>query len=502
MESLILTMGLSIMLCLALIPLARALALRVGLVDRPDGHRKIHDRVVPVAGGLAVFASFWLVLAAAAYLPHPLQAAFVAEHQLVLGLFFASAIIVAVGVADDFGRLRGRHKLIGQIMAVLVLMRSGMFVQQISLCGWTIELGFFAGPFTCVLLLGAINSVNLIDGMDGLLGSLGWWLSMTLACLAGIAGHWWAVLIALALAGSLLGFLRYNLPPASIFMGDAGSMLVGLILGTLAIQCSLKAPATIAILLPIGLLTLPFFDTTAAIVRRKLTGRSIYTTDRGHLHHCLLKRGMSIRLVLVVVSVCCLVTCGGALASQAFDNELIGLFTIASVVFTLIWTRLFGHAELTLIRERVLNLMQPSSPARQMEVRLQGSNDWRPLWKLLTEAAEQLQLQEVRLDVNAPSLHEGYHARWDRGADADDVPTLWRVTIPLTVRGLAIGRLEIAGQPDGAPMWLKIATVTELIDGHAAPAASNEAPRHEAPRHEAPRHEAPALEISETGVYV
>jgi UDP-GlcNAc:undecaprenyl-phosphate GlcNAc-1-phosphate transferase len=488
MESLILTMGLSIMLCLALIPPARTLAVRAGLVDRPDGHRKIHGRIVPVSGGLAVFATLWLVLAAAAYLPHPLQPAFLAEQQLVLGLFFASAIVVAVGVADDLGRLRGRHKLFGQIMAILVLMRSGVFVQHIQLFGWTIELGFFAGPFTCGLLLGAINSVNLIDGMDGLLGSLGWWLSLTLACLAGIAGHWWAVLIALALAGSLLGFLRYNLPPASIFMGDAGSMLVGLILGTLAIQCSLKAPATIAILLPIGLLTLPFLDTTAAIVRRKLTGRSIYTTDRGHLHHCLLRRGMSIRLVLVVVSVCCLITCGGALASQAFDNELIGLFTIGSVVSTLIWTRLFGHAEVTLIKERLLNLFQPASPARQMQVRLQGSSDWQPLWKLLTETAERLHLQEMRLDVNAPSLHEGYHARWDRAAEADDVPTLWRVTIPLTVRGVAMGRLEIAGLPDDGPMWLKIATLTELVDEHTTTVS--------------PASPAPALGLSKTGVYV
>jgi UDP-GlcNAc:undecaprenyl-phosphate GlcNAc-1-phosphate transferase len=471
MESYILTLGLSIMLCLALIPAARMLALRIGLVDQPDGRRKIHGRTVPVAGGLAVFATVWLVLAAAFYLPHPLQDALVEQAPLLFGLFVASAIIVATGVADDLGWLRGRHKLVGQVAAILVLIRCGVYVEHVQVFGATIELGLLGGLFTCAFLLGAINSVNLIDGMDGLLGCIGWWLSVTLACLAALAGQSWAALIALALAGALFAFLRYNLPPASVFMGDAGSMLVGLVVGTLAIQCSLKAPASVAILLPIGLLALPFFDTTAAIVRRKLTGRSIYTTDRGHLHHCLQRRGLSTRLVLVVVSLCCLVTCGGVLASQAFDNELIVLLTIASVVCTLVRTRLFGHAEVMLIKERALSLLQPHSPARQMEVRLQGSSNWRPLWKVLTDTAQRLQLQEMMLDVNAPALHEGYHARWDRAAATDEVSTLWRMSIPLAAGGQAIGRLEIAGQPDQEPIWVKIAELTHVIEMHTQPAA-------------------------------
>jgi UDP-GlcNAc:undecaprenyl-phosphate GlcNAc-1-phosphate transferase len=472
MPSMILTMGLSIMLCLALMPAVRALAVHVGLVDQPDGRRKMHGRAVPVTGGLAVFVSLWIVLAAAVYLPHPLQASVQREQRLLLGLFVASAIVVAIGVADDLGRLRGRHKLVGQIAAILVLMQSGVFVQQVQIFEWKIELGLFAGPFTCGLLLAAINSLNLIDGMDGLLGTVGCWLSLTLACLAVLAGHWWAVLVALALTGALLGFLRHNLPPASIFMGDAGSMLVGLVLGTLAIQCSLKAPATIAIALPVGLLSLPFFDTAAAIVRRKLTGRSIYTTDRGHIHHCLLRHGFSARLVLVVVSGICLLTCAGVLASNAFDNELIVLVTIASVVCTLIGTRLFGHAEAMLIKERLLNVLQPARPARQMEVRLQGSTDWRQLWRLLRETAERLNLHEIVLDVNAPAIHEGYHARWDRSLDTEDGRTLCRVSIPLAAHGQAIGRLEFAWQPDSAAMWSKIATLTEVVDQYRIPATS------------------------------
>src|SRR5439155_8367461 len=141
------------------------------------------------------------------------------------------------------------------------------------------------------LLLGAINSLNLIDGMDGLLGSVGLILSLALAVMAALAGHWGAAAVAVALAGALLGFLPFNLPPASVFLGDSGSMLVGLVLGTLAIQSSLKAPATIALATPVALLILPIFDTTVAILLRTMTGRSLYTTDRGHLLHRLLRFG-------------------------------------------------------------------------------------------------------------------------------------------------------------------------------------------------------------------
>jgi UDP-GlcNAc:undecaprenyl-phosphate GlcNAc-1-phosphate transferase len=384
-----------------------------------------------------------------------------------LGLFLASTILVGVGVFDDKMGMRGRYKLGMQIVAILVLIQfGGVNVDCVSVFGWRFELGSLAVPFTVLLMLGAINSLNLIDGMDGLLGSVGWWLCLALASMAALSGQLWATLVALSLAGALLGFLRYNLPPATIFMGDAGSMLVGLIVGTLSIRCSLKGPTTIALLLPMGLMAMPFFDTTAAIIRRKLTGRSIYDTDRGHMHHTMLRRGLSTRNVLLVVSACCLVTCAGVLASQALKNEWIILLTTTSVVATLIFTGLFGYAETMLIRQRLVSLLQPTGNDRRMEVRLQGSHDWRQLWSLLREEAERLNLQQLLLDVNAPAIHEGYHARWDRFRGNDETPNLWRFEIPLATDGQSVGRLEIAGQPDGTPAWSKIEMLTRLVENY------------------------------------
>ena len=487
MDSLLLVFGGSLLACLVIIPLIRLLAFRIGLVDRPDGRRKIHDQPIPVMGGIAVYLSVWTILGLALILPHTLQSTLFqnpeaavtaaanavpaitlpSPDKLLLGLFLASTILVGVGVIDDKVGVRGRYKLLLQIVAILVLIQfGGVNVDCVSVFGWRFELGSLAVPFTVVLMLGAINSLNLIDGMDGLLGSVGWWLCLALASMAALSGQWWATLVALALAGALLGFLRYNLPPATIFMGDAGSMLVGLIVGTLSIRCSLKGPTTIALLLPMGLMAMPFFDTTAAIIRRKLTGRSIYDTDRGHMHHTMLRRGLSTRHVLLVVSACCLVTCAGVLASQALKNEWIILLTTASVVATLIFTGLFGYAETMLIRERVMSLLQPTGNDRRMEVRLQGSRDWRQLWNLLREEAERLDLQQLLLDVNAPALHEGYHARWDRFRGTDDAPNLWRFEIPLAADGHSVGRLVIAGQPDETPVWAKIEMLTRLVESY------------------------------------
>ncbi len=376
-------------------------------------------------------------------------------------------------MADDRRVLRGCYKVLGQAAAVAVVMGCGVVVRDIHLFGCQMDLGLLSFPFTAFLLLGAINSLNLLDGMDGLLGSVGAVISLAMAGMAVLTGHWAVAALAAALAGALFGFLRYNLPPASIFMGDCGSMLVGLVVGVLAVEGSLKAPATIALSAPLVLLTLPILDTTAAIIRRKLTGRSIYTTDRGHLHHCLLRRGFSTWRVLILVSSFCLLTGAGVLASEAFNNEWIALLTGLAVVVVLVVTRLFGYAEMMLVTERLKSLggslfvRKDEGAARQVEVRLQGSADWKEVWDAVTAAAETLNLRQVRLDVNAPSLHEGYHARWDRTHDDGEAPHLWRAEVPLTTRGLTVGRLEIVGGPDREPVWMKIAALTKAVEGAA-----------------------------------
>jgi UDP-GlcNAc:undecaprenyl-phosphate/decaprenyl-phosphate GlcNAc-1-phosphate transferase len=455
--------------CLVLTPLVRGFALKWGLVDCPDGRRKLHGGPIPLAGGLAILLSMLATLALLVLTPNPLRTHFLGQAPSLLGLLAAALLICALGVTDDLGRLRGRHKLLGQILAAGVLVSFGVQVRAVAFFGWEVQLGLLSVPFTLFLLVGAMNSLNLLDGMDGLLGSIGLVISLTTAAMAMLSNQGMAACVALALAGALLGFLRHNLPPASIFLGDSGSMLIGLVVGVLAIQASLKAPATVILAAPTALLAIPIFDTTAAIVRRKLTGRSIYMTDRGHLHHCLLRRGFSRGRVLLLLACCCLVTGSGALASLAFHNELFALLSALAVVSMLVVTGLFGRAELSLLGQWLQStggsfLRGPADPrGRETEVRLQGCLDWNELWRGVSSGGRRLNLKAICLDVNAPALFEGYHARWDRPdpSGPEEAP-VWRAEIPLVIPSGAIGRLEVVGYQDEEPVWEKIAILAEL----------------------------------------
>jgi UDP-GlcNAc:undecaprenyl-phosphate GlcNAc-1-phosphate transferase len=352
------TFGASFLLCILQTPIARSLAIKWELVDRPDQRRKMHPRTVPVAGGLPILFSSCAAIVLILALSPALREQCEPQALQLFGLMMAALVICAVGLADDFGYLRGRHKLVGQCMAVVIVMACGVVVKNITVFDYTIELGLLSHPFTLFLLLGAVNSLNLIDGMDGLLSSMGLIIVLALCAVAILSDHWTAAFVALALGGALLGFLFYNFPPASVFLGDSGSMLIGLVVGVLAIQSSLKGPATIALATPTALLIIPLFDTTAAILRRKLTGRSIYDTDRGHLHHCLLRRGFKAYHVLLLVSGFCLVTVTGVLASLALKNELLAVLSAVTVVSILVVTRLFGYGELALLGQRFRSLLE------------------------------------------------------------------------------------------------------------------------------------------------
>jgi UDP-GlcNAc:undecaprenyl-phosphate GlcNAc-1-phosphate transferase len=462
----------SLVTCLVLTPLLRPVALRCGLVDHPDGRRKIHAGPTPLAGGVAVMGALGAGLALVWLVPSPLREYLREQGDQLLGLSLALVTICLVGILDDRVNLRGRHKLFGQLLAVSILISFDVVVQHIRLFGWTIDLGLLSVPFTVFLLLGAINSLNFLDGMDGMLSSVGIIISLALAAMAVLGGHWLGACVACALAGALVGFLRYNFPPASTFLGDSGSMSIGLTIGFLAIQSSLKGPATLALIAPLATLTIPILDMTAALVRRQLTGRGIWATDRGHLHHRLLGHGLSNRVALLVVSFFCLLTAGGALASLAANNELFAVITTLAVIGIFLRIRLFGHGEFNLVRQRavvtlasLLRLSADQKP-KTIEIHLHGSADWTELWNSCIVTAQELNLKTIRLDVNAPEIHEGYNARWICPSDgvSEENPSVWHAEVPLMVGGQRVGHLAVTGFRDDDPVWRKMAELTTLAE--------------------------------------
>ncbi|VAX37153.1 Undecaprenyl-phosphate alpha-N-acetylglucosaminyl 1-phosphate transferase [hydrothermal vent metagenome] len=456
MEALFITTGIALVSSLLLTPVVRRLAYRWNMVDHPDEHRKLHKNSIPLGGGLSVFSGMVIALCSLLIVPNPWQETLRNEGGFLLSLAGATFGLVLVGLIDDRYSLRGRQKGMGQLAVVSLLIASGLLIQNVQFFGWRIELGVMAIPFTLFWLLGAINALNLIDGVDGLATSVGIVIGLALAVMAFMTNHFIEGILALALVGSLTGFLYHNFPPARIFLGDAGSMLIGLILGVLAIRSSLKGPATVALAAPTALLAIPAFDVGMAILRRKLTGRSIYSTDRGHLHHCLQHRGYSSRRTLMTIAVLCILTGLGALASILYHNEYLALGGVAAVVGTMLVTRFFGHSECLLLLRKVRRTLRSFIPSRSQSERTNdpvfsrfgGDHEWEILWGTLTNYAERFDISAIELNVNLPALHEEYHASWERKSlhQPDDI---WETQIPLTADNKTVGRLRIRGMiPD------------------------------------------------------
>jgi len=366
MDSLTLTVVAVFLASLALTAVVRAAARRWGIVDTPDGRRKLHGRPVPLWGGLAVYAAVVMGLLATR-LGAPPSAEF---SELCIAWMIAAGFVCLVGCVDDRFDMRARVKLLLQIVSVLPIIAMGYYVDRIVAFGVPIELGWFGAPLTILWLLGCINALNLIDGMDGLASIVGLSTAAMLGVIAVGEGHPHVAAMAFILAASLAGFLVYNLPPASIFLGDSGSMVIGLSIGLLGIQGTLKTSATLAITAPVVVMTLPMFDIAAALVRRQLTGRRLDAPDRGHIHHRLLDRGWTPWQVLCLLGALCLTMGAAATAATIFRLDALAWIASVTLIVLMIRLRLFGHHEFALVKLAVVRTIRkylptPSEPSRQ-----------------------------------------------------------------------------------------------------------------------------------------
>jgi len=467
---LLITAFLAFLTSLALTPAIIRGSRRFGLVDGPDAIRKLHSHAVPLGGGLAVLVASVISLTVLLSLRSGWSQTLRADASFLTGLAWAGVIICGVGLLDDRVELQGRHKLMGQIAAVGILMLSGLIVRNVEILGWNVHLGLLAVPFTLFWMLGVINALNLLDGADGVAGSVGVTLSLALACLAALTGRHTEVAVALITAGSLMGFLYYNLPPARIFLGDSGSMLIGLVIGAVAMRTSLEAPSTFALAPATTILAIPILDVTMAILRRKLTGRSLYIADRGHLHHRLQRLGLSSRGIVASIGSLCACTAIGAVASEYYDREALALAAATTVIGLLVATRVFGHTEYLLLcrwlRAFAWSLVplhnKKDNQSRQLCTHLQGNGQWSKVWKTLVGFAERAELSMVQLNITVSALHEDYHASW-KTADHSDNGQLWRAEVPLFVGHVSVGRVRMAGVVNGESVGYRIAQVVPAI---------------------------------------
>ncbi len=318
-------------LSLILTPLVRRRAVRLGVVDRPN-HRRVNTRTVPRAGGIAVALAFLAVAVVVVVLNdrlHLVRTPLFLEPGQLVALLAGGGAAAAIGAIDDYLDLRARWQLIGQVGLAFGAVALGIGIGSVNNPFGPGPITFaepFAAGFTVLWILGMINSVNFIDGLDGLSSGIALIAALTLAVISLTTqiGQPFVAVLCVALAGALLGFLRWNFNPASIFPGTSGTMFIGYTLAVLSILGSAKVAVALLVL------GVPIIDTFWIIVRRVVAGRSPFTPDRGHIHHRLLDLGLSHRQTVLLIYAICIGLGGLSLvltgASQvfAFVGVLVG----------------------------------------------------------------------------------------------------------------------------------------------------------------------------------
>ena len=315
-----------------LIPWVTKAAYRLGRVDEPDA-RKVHTVPIPRLGGIAIFLGFSVAVASIEFLtPGPLFP----RTGPFMGLLVGGGLIFLLGIADDLKPLPAKFKLLIQIAAAAVAVYLGVRIEVLSnpFGGMIILPMWLAWSVTIFWLVGITNTINLIDGLDGLAGGVSLIAASTTALIAIQTRQPALALLSLALVGATIGFLRYNWNPAKIFMGDSGSLFLGFTLAAISVIGLLKVAATAALLVPVLILGVPIFDTAFAIVRRALQRRPIFSPDRGHLHHRLLGLGFSQRRAVLIIYAICLLLGGTALTLFGIREGAVVLVTAVGI---LVW---------------------------------------------------------------------------------------------------------------------------------------------------------------------
>lgn len=284
-----------------------------------ENHRTVHHGKISRIGGVAIYLSFMISMAI-----------YMKADRAITGIILGGSIMFFTGLVDDLIDIKPPVKLFFEVVAALVLIYYGVQVDRIRLpFGLTIDFGLISFLFTIIWIAGITNAVNLIDGLDGLSGGMSVIILVVIGCIALIERRPDIVSLAFILAGSTFGFLIYNSHPASIFMGDCGSLFLGSMISAISIV-GFKSSTILTLALPILLLIIPIIDTLSAILRRTLKGMKFSQADKSHLHHLLMKQFGHRNTVIIM---CGFTALFGLSAYVYMINRNLGFFTILALLF-------------------------------------------------------------------------------------------------------------------------------------------------------------------------
>lgn len=311
---------------IALTPVARRLAIALDAIDYPSA-RRVNMQPIPRMGGVAIFGGLAIAVAVALIGMYwwgwesPLQGG-LGNNVNYIGVAVGVVIMFGVGVVDDIYNLKPKAKLLGQIVAACVVAGSGLLFSSIHnfINDGYFEFGLLSYPITVFYLVAFANIINLIDGLDGLAAGITAITAATIGILAALTGRPAAAIMSLIIVGACLGFLKSNIHPASIFMGDSGALLLGFALGIVSLMAVARSAFFVSLLVPIIAAGVPILDTAIAIIRRKRAHQPIDEADSGHIHHRLMQAGYSQRATVFIMWAWTALLSAGAIVVSAIDG--------------------------------------------------------------------------------------------------------------------------------------------------------------------------------------
>ena len=459
MYSLLVLACLSFITSLLLTPVVRSLCRRYGPVDKPSA-RKVHQQPIPRAGGvviaLAYVTSYCVLMLIGSKGGNLIWNA----RTEISHLIPAACMIFVIGLLDDLRGLKPWRKVISVTIAATLAYSAGVHVSKIG--GHEIA-PWLSLPITIAWLLICTNAVNLIDGIDGLATGVGLFATVTILAAALMQVNIPLAIAVVPLAGALLGFLRYNFNPATIFLGDSGSLFIGFLLGCYGILWCEKSATMLGMTAPLMALAIPLLDTVLAILRRFVHNKPIFEADRGHIHHRLLDRGLTPRRTALLLYGCCAI---GAICSLGMNTNMSGIVLVVFCVVTWIGIQNLGYVEFgtagRMFMEGAFRRQLSSQVAIQsLADQLSAAVTPDECWKIICEASNNFGFPYISLCF-AGHFFEKTGSSPDEGLD---LARYWILRVPLAGADFIEVTCEF-GHPEQCPV---ISSFVETLHQSLAP---------------------------------
>jgi len=387
-------------------PLLIRISLSLGVADSP-GLRKLHKEPMPSMGGIGVFLGMWIPLLLLSFWDNDITARMATKWLTLINIFLAGLAMLLVGIYDDKYGLSAGWKFSVQLLVAVLLVFNGLYFSAITIPFYgPVSLGIVGPLLTIVWIVGITNAFNLIDGIDGLAAGVTFFVAIVTAVIAIVNGNELMALTMCSLGGACLGFLRYNYNPSRIFLGDTGSLFIGMTLATTSVASNFKGTLAASMIAPVMLLGYPIFETLLSMAHRKMRGKPVYTPDNSHIHHRLIEKGLTHNRATLILYGFCLMFCIVAMLTVFHNKMVVGIGILCLFVVIYFGARSLGYIDVftdaRVSHERpFFRLAYLIVEMTKIKIRLAQKEE--DLWDIVRETCEELEMDSLEIDLNGNS---------------------------------------------------------------------------------------------------